>query len=111
VKLDVLHLNSIIHPPVKPLTSASNHVLDRHNRKTKVERLSVSFKGDSLTYFSKHKGETGHKFLSLIPTGINPYDLRTETKNGLGKDYYTMTLSNITHIVGHFEVETYFLSE
>jgi hypothetical protein len=87
VKLGDLHLNSIIYPPAKSLMPASKHVLDQFNWKIEVERLSVSFNGDPLTYFSKHKGETGPKFLSLILTGIYSYDLRTETKSELGKVY------------------------
>lgn len=62
-KTQEIAYSSFAHSPQKIQHPLDPHkVSERLNRKFETEKLMINFKSDPLTYFSKHKDGTGHKF-------------------------------------------------
>ena len=80
-------------------------VFERMEIAEKNEEATISFKDDPIAYFNKKKDGSGHRFIYLIHTRsrddpyFSPYDLVKTTTKGIGKEYFTISATGITHIM------------
>lgn len=88
----------------KPLPSLAVTTQKLQEESTNEERLSLGFREDPISYFSKHKDGGGHHFIYLIFTkpisdeNFNPYELKKVPHAEITPEYFTMSASGVTHV-------------
>ena len=102
--------------PKKPLSDLPNvNALQVAKREIQIERDTLNFSEDPIAYFSKRKDGSGHLFIYMVyekdkkDPYFSPYELVKVTSQEVGKDYFTMTASGVTHVMEDGETETYAL--
>jgi len=102
----------------KPLSKLKPaKVTDIVQREVDEELKTIDFQEEPIAYFSKRKDGRGHRFIYLVYTGdksnpeFSPYSLRKAIFSEVGKEYFTMSASGVTHIHPDGQTETISLEQ
>ncbi|EAX90579.1 hypothetical protein TVAG_221220 [Trichomonas vaginalis G3] len=89
----------------KPLSSLQRETpMQIEQKKEEQERRELNFSEDPISYFSKHKDGSGHKFIYLVheksrdDPDFSPYELKKVIFKEVGSEYYTMSPEGVTYI-------------
>ncbi|EAY00841.1 Dynein heavy chain family protein [Trichomonas vaginalis G3] len=100
--------------PLSDLPEPSQSLIEYNNKQEKIEESSLDFDEDPIAYFSKRKDGRGHLFIYLkwakdpkCPD-FSPYELVKTTYKDVGKNYFSMSASGVTHFYpdGTTEIST-----
>ncbi|OHS97076.1 Dynein heavy chain family protein [Tritrichomonas foetus] len=90
--------------PLADLPDPPMALIESVKNREELERLSLNFNEDPVAYFSKRKDGRGHLFIYMKyaktrddPT-FSPYELVKVPHCDIGKDYFTMSASGVTHV-------------
>lgn len=90
--------------PLSDLPDPTKEYFEKNQKREELERTSLSFDEDPIAYFSKRKDGRGHLFIymkykkSRQDPDFSPYELVKVPFSDVGKDYFTMSASGVTHI-------------
>lgn len=86
-------------------------------RELELEKQTLMFDDDPLAYFSKHKDGGGHKFIYLVRARdsddpmFSPYELVKVPHAQIGREYFTMSATGVTHIHSDGDTESFTLDQ
>ncbi|OHT01147.1 Dynein heavy chain family protein [Tritrichomonas foetus] len=103
--------------PLSDLKEPTTDYFEMKKKKEELDKMSLAFDEDPIAYFSKRKDGRGHLFIYLKyakernDPNFSPYELEKVPFSEVGKDYYTMSASGVTHIEENGNTETFTLDK
>ena len=106
-------IQTFFNRPATSIKGPRQNSVQKIQEAVEVERASLSFTDDPVTYFAKTKEGNGHKFIYLNyaenrkDPAFNPYNLEKVPYAEVDSEYFTMSATGVTKILPDGNTEQY----